>query len=104
MVAESVRPPPASPGADGPGPNAGADGPDSDHAWRDWRDRRPRPDGIHFDNAAAGRSSRRTLAATVAHLQREAEAGPYVAQAEAAPVLDQGRAEPAGRRRLPARP
>jgi pyridoxal 5-phosphate dependent beta-lyase len=105
MVAESVRQPPASADADayGPGPNAGADGPDSDHAWRDWRDRRPRPDGIHFDNAAAGRSSRRTLAATVAHLQREAEAGPYVAQAEAAPVLDQGRADLAGLLGLPAR-
>ena len=99
MVAESVRQPPAS--ADGLGPDARE--PDADRAWRDWRDRRPRPDGIHFDNAAAGRSSRRTLAATVAHLQREAVAGPYVAQAEAAPVLDQGRADLAGLLGLPPR-
>ena len=90
MVAEPVRPNPAEPD-------------DADRAWRDWRDRRPRPDGVHFDNAAAGRSSRRTLAATVAHLQREAVAGPYVAQAEAAPVLDQGRADLAGLLGLPAR-
>ena len=100
MVAESVRQSPAS--ADLLGPD-GAGEPDSGRAWRDWRDRRPRPDGIHFDNAAAGRSSRRTLAATVAHLQREAVAGPYVAQAEAAPVLDQGRADLAGLLGLPAR-
>ncbi len=102
MVAESVRQSPARADLLGRAGH-GADEPDADRAWRDWRDRRPRPDGIHFDNAAAGRSSRRTLAATVAHLQREAVAGPYVAQAEAAPVLDQGRADLAGLLGLPAR-
>lgn len=91
MVAEPIRQLPADL----------VSGPDV--RWQDWRDRRPRPDGIHFDNAAAGRSSRRTLAATVAHLQREAVTGPYVAQAEAAPVLDQGRADLAGLLGLPAR-
>ena len=114
MVAESVRQPPARADGlradglrpdglrpDGLGPDAAGE-PDSDEAWRDWRDRRPRPEGIHFDTAAAGRSSRRTLAATVAHLQREAVAGPYVAQAEAAPILDQVRADLAGLLGLPA--
>jgi hercynylcysteine S-oxide lyase len=86
MVADLIRPSLAEPGG----------------AWRDWRDRRPRPDGIHFDNAAAGRSSRRTLAATIAHLEREAVAGPYVAQAEAAPVLDRARADLAALLGLPA--
>ena len=104
MVAESVRQPSASAAGlrrDGLAPSAAGE-PDSDRDWRDWRDRRPRPDGIHFDTAAAGRSSRRTLAATVAHLQREAVAGPYVAQAEAAPVLDQVRDDLAGLLGLPA--
>ena len=73
-----------------------------DSAWPDWHARRPPPDGIHFDTAAAGRSSRATLAATAAHAEREAVAGAYVAQAEAAPVLEQGRADLARLLGLPA--
>jgi hercynylcysteine S-oxide lyase len=66
---------------------------DLDARWQDWHDRRARPAGVHFDTGAAGRSSRATLAATAAHAEREAVAGAYVAQAEAAPVLEQGRAD-----------
>jgi hercynylcysteine S-oxide lyase len=62
-------------------------------AWRWWRERRPPAPYLHLDSAAAGRSSRATLAATAAHAEREAAAGAYVAAAEAAPVLDAGRAE-----------
>ena len=47
---------------------------------------------IHLDSAAAGRSSRATLAATVAHAEREAVTGAYVAAAEAGPVLAEGQA------------
>lgn len=64
-----------------------------DTSWQDWHDRRPRPAGPHFDTGAAGRSSRATLTATAAHAEREAVAGAYVAQSEAAPVLAQGRAD-----------
>ena len=38
---------------------------------------------VHLDAAAAGRMSRSALDAQVRHLQREAEAGAYVAEAEA---------------------
>ncbi len=48
---------------------------------------------LHLDSAAAGRSSAATLAAAAAHAEREAVRGAYVAQAEAAPVLDAGRAD-----------
>lgn len=48
---------------------------------------------LHLDSAAAGRSSGATLAAAAAHAEREAVRGAYVAQAEAAPVLDAGRAD-----------
>jgi hercynylcysteine S-oxide lyase len=75
---------------------------DLDASWQDWHDRRPRPAGVHFDTGAAGRSSRATLAATAAHAAREAVAGAYVAQAEAAPVLEQGRADLARLLGLPA--
>jgi pyridoxal 5-phosphate dependent beta-lyase len=61
--------------------------------WRWWRERRPAASYLHLDSAAAGRSSLATLAATAAHAEREAAAGAYVAAAEAAPVLDAGRAE-----------
>jgi pyridoxal 5-phosphate dependent beta-lyase len=47
---------------------------------------------LHLDSAAAGRSSAATMAAAAAHAEREAVRGAYVAQAEAAPVLDAGRA------------
>ncbi len=70
--------------------------------WQDWRDRRPAPRGIHLDSAAAGRSSLATLAAAAAHAERESVAGAYVAQAEAGPVLEQGRADLAGLLGLPA--
>ncbi|WP_369055514.1 aminotransferase class V-fold PLP-dependent enzyme [Kineococcus terrestris] len=46
----------------------------------------------HLDSAAAGRSSTAVLDAVAAHTRREAEAGGYVAAAEAAGVLDGGRA------------
>jgi pyridoxal 5-phosphate dependent beta-lyase len=46
----------------------------------------------HLDAAAAGLSSMATLRATAGHAEREAVIGGYVAQAEAAPVLDEGRA------------
>jgi hercynylcysteine S-oxide lyase len=61
--------------------------------WLWWRERRLPADGVHLDTAAAGRSSVATLAATAAHAEREAAAGGYVAAAQAAPVLAQGRAE-----------
>jgi pyridoxal 5-phosphate dependent beta-lyase len=70
--------------------------------WQDWRDRRPASRGIHFDSAAAGRSSLATLAAAAAHAEMESVAGAYVAQAEAGPVLERGRADLAGLLGLPA--
>jgi hercynylcysteine S-oxide lyase len=62
-------------------------------AWQWWRERRPPAQHLHLDTAAAGRSSLATLQATAAHAEREAAVGAYVAAAEAAPVLDAGRAE-----------
>lgn len=47
---------------------------------------------VHLDAAAAGRVSRAALEDEVAHLRRESEVGAYVAQAEAEPVVDAGRA------------
>jgi pyridoxal 5-phosphate dependent beta-lyase len=64
-----------------------------DPEWRWWRERRVPPERVHLDSAAAGRSSAATLAATAAHAEREAATGAYVAAAQAAPVLAQGRAE-----------
>lgn len=61
--------------------------------WRWWRDRRLPAELVYLDNAAAGRSSSATLAATAAHAEREAARGAYVAQAEAMPVLTEGLAE-----------
>ena len=60
--------------------------------WRWWRERRLPAERIHLDSAAAGRSSRATLAATAAHAEREAAVAAYVAAAEAEPVLAEGRA------------
>jgi hercynylcysteine S-oxide lyase len=65
-------------------------------AWGWWRERRLPAQLVHLDSAAAGRSSTATLAATAAHAEREVTRGAYVAQAEAAPVLEAGRAELAG--------
>lgn len=67
------------------------DGAEHDH-WQWWRERRLPAERVHLDSAAAGRSSVTTLRATSKHAEREAVLGPYVAQAEAAPVLDEGRA------------
>ncbi|HEV2452336.1 MAG TPA: aminotransferase class V-fold PLP-dependent enzyme [Streptosporangiaceae bacterium] len=61
-------------------------------AWQVWRDRRPPRHTLHLDTAAAGRSSLGTLQTVAAHAGREAEAGSYVAEAEAQPVLDACRA------------
>jgi hypothetical protein len=66
------------------------DAANSDWGW--WRERRPSAGILHLDTAAAGRSSRATLAATAAHSEREAVTGAYVAAAEAAPVLAEGQA------------
>lgn len=67
-----------------------------DGEWRQWRAQRPPSRQIHLDTAAAGRSSAETLRVTAAHAEREAVVGAYVAQAEAAPVLAEGRAALAG--------
>jgi len=69
----------------------GADDP-ADAQWRWWRERRLPAERIHLDSAAAGRSSRATLAATAAHAERETTTGAYVAAAEAEPVPAAGRA------------
>lgn len=61
-----------------------------DWAW--WRNLRPLAERLHLDTAAAGRSSLATLRATAGHAEREAKTGGYVAKAEAAAVLEEGRA------------
>ncbi|MBB3036065.1 aminotransferase class V-fold PLP-dependent enzyme [Hoyosella altamirensis] len=53
-------------------------------------DRMP-PDVIHLDAAAAGRASRSVLRAMSDHLDSEARLGGYIAQAEAADLIEQGR-------------
>ena len=65
-------------------------------AWQRWRENRPPAQVIHLDTAAAGRCSTATLRAAAGHAEREAATGAYVAQAEAQPVLDAGRAGLAG--------
>jgi hercynylcysteine S-oxide lyase len=60
--------------------------------WRWWRERRLPAERLYLNSAAVGRSSVATLRATAAHAEREALIGGYVAQAEAGPVLDEGRA------------
>jgi hercynylcysteine S-oxide lyase len=70
--------------------------------WGWWRDRRRPAPGLHLDTAAAGRSSRATLAAAAAHAEREATVGAYVAQAEAEPLLAEGQARLAGLLGVPA--
>jgi hypothetical protein len=54
--------------------------------WHWWRERRLPGGPLHLDTAAAGRSSRATLAAAAAHAEREATTGAYVAQEEAEPI------------------
>ncbi|MBO0789232.1 MAG: aminotransferase class V-fold PLP-dependent enzyme, partial [Actinobacteria bacterium] len=73
-----------------------------DGEWQQWRAQRPPSRQVHLDTAAAGRSSAETLRVTAAHAEREAVVGAYVAEAEAAPVLDQGRAALAGLLGVPA--
>jgi pyridoxal 5-phosphate dependent beta-lyase len=65
-------------------------GVDDAAAWTWWRDERLPAAGLHLDSAAAGRSSRATLAATAAHAEREATEGAYVATVNAVPVLTAG--------------
>ena len=71
--------------------------------WQWWRERRLPAGPIHLDSAAAGRSSRATLAASAAHAEREATTGAYVAQEEAEPVLAEGRVRLARLLGVPAR-
>lgn len=61
--------------------------------WRQWREARPATSVLHFDTAAAGRSSIATLRAAASHAERESVVGAYVAQAEAEPVIEQGRSD-----------
>jgi len=60
--------------------------------WRRWHRQRPPAQVLHLDSAAAGRCSTATLRAAAAHAEREAAVGAYVAEAEAQPVLEAGRA------------
>ena len=70
--------------------------------WRRWHENRPDGQVVHLDTAAAGRCSTATLRAAAAHADREAIAGAYVAEAEARPVLEAGRASLAGLLGMPA--
>jgi pyridoxal 5-phosphate dependent beta-lyase len=74
----------------------------AEDGWAWWRERRLPAEVLHLDTAAAGRSSAATLAASAAYAEREVTRGAYVAQAEAAPVLDAGRAELAALLGVPA--
>ena len=64
--------------------------------WRLFRANRLPTTVAHLDTAAAGRSSVATLRAVAAHAEHEATVGAYVAQAEAAGVLEHARAMLAG--------
>jgi pyridoxal 5-phosphate dependent beta-lyase len=75
---------------------------DGDSSWRYWRERRPPRERVHLDSAAAGQASLGTLRAAARHAEREAVLGGYVAQAEAAAVLDEGQAALAGLLGVPA--
>jgi pyridoxal 5-phosphate dependent beta-lyase len=67
-----------------------------DDPWQQWHERRHPAQLLHFDTAAAGRCSAGTLRAAAEHAEREAARGAYVADAEAEPVLEAGRADLAG--------
>jgi hercynylcysteine S-oxide lyase len=71
--------------------------------WRCWRDSRGPAQNVHLDTGAAGRCSTATLRAAAAHAEREAAVGAYVAQAEAEPLLEAGRASLASLLGVPAR-
>lgn len=73
-----------------------------DEPWQHWHDQRHPAELLHLDTAAAGRCSAATLRAAAAHAEREAARGAYVAQAEAAPVIEAGRADLAALLGLPA--
>ncbi len=59
--------------------------------WTQFRDSRPLSTFLHLDTAAAGRSSRKTLATIAGYHEREAVAGGYVAAVEASGVIAAGR-------------
>lgn len=65
---------------------------ETDSPWRQWAAQRLPPALLHLDSASAGRSSEAVLEATAAHARRAAQVGAYVAEAEAAPVVEEGRA------------
>jgi len=73
-----------------------------DSAWRQWADRRPNPNVLHLDTAAAGRMSVAVRRAVADHLDREAQSGAYIAEGEAAGAMAEGRADLAGLLGLPA--
>jgi pyridoxal 5-phosphate dependent beta-lyase len=61
--------------------------------WQEWSDRRPETQVLHLDNAAAGRTSIAVRRASADHMRREAEVGAYVAEGEARPLIESGRAD-----------
>ncbi len=77
-----------------------ADLPDVARAWT--RARLPFR-GLHLDSAAAGCSSAEVMQAAADHALLEAQVGGYIAEKQAAPVLDAGRAALAGLLGVPAR-
>jgi hercynylcysteine S-oxide lyase len=60
-------------------------------SWTQFRDDRPLSSFVHLDSAAAGRSSRKTLATIAGYHEREAIVGGYVAATEASGVIAAGR-------------
>ncbi|MDP9117559.1 MAG: aminotransferase class V-fold PLP-dependent enzyme [Actinomycetota bacterium] len=64
--------------------------------WAGWAARRPTRRVLHLDAAAAGRTSLATQRVVAQHMAREAELGAYVAQEQAAAVIESGRARIAG--------
>lgn len=66
-----------------PGPTA------VDDRWAAWAARRPLPNGVHVDSAAASRASFACLDATVEYLRGEAEQGAYVLAERSAEVFDE---------------
>ncbi|MUL79774.1 ergothioneine biosynthesis PLP-dependent enzyme EgtE [Mycolicibacterium sp. CBMA 226] len=57
-----------------------------------WRAARPKPLGLHFDNAACSRQSFAVIDAAAQHARLEAQVGGYVAAESAEPALEGGRA------------
>lgn len=64
--------------------------------WRAWAAARVPMAGVYLASAAAGRSSRATIAAVVDHLEREAAEGAYGAAEAAGPVVERLRGDLAG--------